>query len=156
MRGRTYTYALQLLSALGSEHPKRAPGEADGASHARRTRGLALFVTDSFTGQNRPVETLSGGEQFLTSLALALALGDVVQHNAGGIDLGALFIDEGFGTLDGNTLDAAVEVLRTLQGMGRVVGVISHVDSMQSELPIGLVVEKGVSGSRIRVGSEVA
>jgi exonuclease SbcC len=130
--------------------------EADGASHARRTRGLALFVTDSFTGQNRPVETLSGGEQFLTSLALALALGDVVQHHAGGIDLGALFIDEGFGSLDGNTLDTAVEVLRTLQGMGRVIGVISHVDSMQSELPIGLVVQKDVSGSRILIGSDVA
>lgn len=130
--------------------------EPEGAAHAKKTRGLALFVTDSFTGRNRPVQTLSGGEQFLTSLALALALADVVQQQAGGIDLGALFIDEGFGSLDGDTLDTAVDVLRALQGTGRTIGVISHVESMQSELPIGIVVEKHASGSRVRTGSGAA
>jgi exonuclease SbcC len=111
--------------------------------------GLDLYVTDSHTGRTRAVQTLSGGEQFLTSLALALALADVVQQMSGGMELSSLFIDEGFGSLDGETLDTAVEVLRTLQDSGRSVGVISHVEAMQHDLPVGIRVIPGPTGSRI-------
>lgn len=127
--------------------------EAEGADYVRGVQSLALFVTDAYTGQNRVVQTLSGGEQFLTSLSLALGLAEVVQRQAGGVDLGALFIDEGFGSLDGDTLDVAIDVLRTLRDSGRTIGVISHVESMQAELPIGLRVEKSASGSRVEVAA---
>lgn len=128
-------YLLTLDTELGRQK-----------SHAG---GLDLYVTDSHTGRTRPVQTLSGGEQFLTSLALALALADVVQQVSGGIELASLFIDEGFGSLDGETLDTAVEVLRSLQDAGRSVGVISHVEAMQNDLPVGVRVIPAPAGSSI-------
>jgi DNA repair protein SbcC/Rad50 len=120
----------------------------DGRSRAHAA-GLDLYVTDSHTGRTRPVQTLSGGEQFLTSLALALALADVVQQMSGGMELASLFIDEGFGSLDAETLDTAVDVLRSLQDSGRAVGVISHVEAMQSDLPVGIRVSPAPTGSSI-------
>jgi exonuclease SbcC len=94
---------------------------------------------------------LSGGEQFLTSLALALALAEVVERHSGGMELSTLFIDEGFGSLDGNTLDTAMDVLTKLQDSGRTVGIISHVEAMQDRLPTGLRVNKTNSGSTLEV-----
>lgn len=129
--------------------------EASGSPTRKATAGLDLFVTDSHTGSTRAVGTLSGGEQFLTSLALALALAEVVQRRSGGIELATLFIDEGFGSLDGETLDTAVEVLRSLQDTGRTVGVISHVDAMQQELRIGIRVTPSPSGSRVAVHPDI-
>lgn len=120
----------------------------DGRAKAHAA-GLDLYVTDSHTGRTRPVQTLSGGEQFLTSLALALALADVVQQMSGGMELASLFIDEGFGSLDGETLDTAVDVLRSLQDSGRSVGVISHVEAMQNDLPVGIRVSPAPTGSSI-------
>jgi exonuclease SbcC len=100
--------------------------------------GLGLEVMDAFTGQCRPPHSLSGGETFLTSLALALGLAEVVTARAGGIRLDTLFIDEGFGSLDDETLDLAMRTLDELRQGGRTVGVISHVASMKDQLPAQL------------------
>ncbi|OZD46340.1 hypothetical protein CH252_21220 [Rhodococcus sp. 06-1477-1B] len=100
--------------------------------------GLGLEVVDAFTGQSRPPQSLSGGESFLTSLALALGLAEVVTARAGGIRLDTLFIDEGFGSLDDETLDLAMRTLDELRQGGRTVGVISHVAAMKDQLPAQL------------------
>lgn len=97
--------------------------------------GLGLEIMDAFTGQCRPPQSLSGGETFLASLALALGLAEVVTARAGGIRLDTLFIDEGFGSLDDDTLDLAMRTLDELRQGGRTVGVISHVASMKEQLP---------------------
>lgn len=97
--------------------------------------GLGLEIMDAFTGQCRPPQSLSGGETFLASLALALGLAEVVTARAGGIRLDTLFIDEGFGSLDDETLDLAMRTLDELRQGGRTVGVISHVASMKDQLP---------------------
>jgi len=102
--------------------------------------GLGIVVSDAFTGQTRPPQSLSGGETFLTSLALALGLAEVVTARAGGIRLDTLFIDEGFGSLDGDTLDVAMRTLDELRQGGRTVGVISHVEAMQEQIPAQLTV----------------
>ncbi len=102
--------------------------------------GLGIVVFDAFTGQTRPPQSLSGGETFLTSLALALGLAEVVTARAGGIRLDTLFIDEGFGSLDGDTLDVAMRTLDELRQGGRTVGVISHVEAMQEQIPAQLTV----------------
>lgn len=113
--------------------------------------GLGIVVFDAFTGQTRPAQSLSGGEMFLGSLALALGLAEVVTARAGGIRLDTLFIDEGFGSLDADTLDVAMRTLDELRAGGRTVGVISHVESMQEQIPAQLTVERTESGpSRIR------
>lgn len=100
--------------------------------------GLGLEVMDAFTGQCRPPQSLSGGETFLASLALALGLAEVVTARAGGLRLDTLFIDEGFGSLDDDTLDLAMRTLDELRQGGRTVGVISHVASMRDQLPAQL------------------
>ncbi|MCI9858798.1 AAA family ATPase [Microbacterium proteolyticum] len=100
--------------------------------------GLGLEIMDAFTGQCRPPQSLSGGETFLTSLALALGLAEVVTARAGGLRLDTLFIDEGFGSLDDDTLDLAMRTLDELRQGGRTVGVISHVASMRDQLPAQL------------------
>jgi len=124
--------------------------DPDGAKR-RRGGGLDLYVVDGHNGKTRPVQSLSGGEQFLTSLALALALAEVVQRHSGGLELSSLFIDEGFGSLDGETLDAAIDALRSLYDSGRTVGVITHVDAMQQELQVGLQVYSSQSGSTLKM-----
>ncbi|MBI5608852.1 MAG: SMC family ATPase, partial [Deltaproteobacteria bacterium] len=123
----------------------------------RRAFGLDLEVLDAYTGQQRPATTLSGGEGFLASLALALGLSDVVQGYTGGIRLDALFIDEGFGTLDPETLELAIKALVDLtsgpNAAGRLVGVISHVPELKARLAKGIEVEVRADGkgSRVRV-----
>lgn len=114
--------------------------------------GLGIVVFDAFTGQVRPAQSLSGGETFLASLALALGLAEVVTARAGGVQLDTLFIDEGFGSLDADTLEVAMRTLDELRSGGRAVGVISHVESMQEQIPAQIVVEQTDAGpSRIRV-----
>ncbi|UJP09020.1 SMC family ATPase [Microbacterium sp. KUDC0406] len=102
--------------------------------------GLGIVVFDAFTGQTRPARSLSGGETFLSSLALALGLAEVVTARAGGIRLDTLFIDEGFGSLDADTLEVAMRTLDELRQGGRTVGVISHVEAMQEQIPGQLTV----------------
>ncbi|MCA2969924.1 MAG: SMC family ATPase [Acidobacteriaceae bacterium] len=119
--------------------------------HPAGAKGLELAVRDFYTGQTRGVETLSGGEMFLASLALALGLSDVVQANSGGTRLDSLFVDEGFGTLDPEVLDLAMNTLTELQRSGRLVGLISHVAEMRERIPLRLEVVPGKRGSTTRV-----
>lgn len=111
--------------------------------------GLGIVVFDAFTGVTRPPQSLSGGETFLSSLALALGLAEVVTARAGGIRLDTLFIDEGFGSLDGDTLDVAMRTLDELRQGGRTVGVISHVEAMQEQIPAQLTVRATAEGPSI-------
>lgn len=118
---------------------------------ARRAAGLDLEVFDEYTGRTRPASTLSGGEGFMASLSLALGLSDVVQAYAGGVQLDTLFIDEGFGSLDPESLDMAMKALIDLQQRGRTVGVISHVEEMKQQIDVTIEVVQGVRGSRVKV-----
>jgi exonuclease SbcC len=112
--------------------------------------GLDLEVYDHFTSTARAVSSLSGGESFLASLALALGLADVVQSHAGGIRLETIFVDEGFGTLDPESLDLAIRALQDLQQGGRLVGIISHVTELRELIDARLEVSSGRSGSTAR------
>lgn len=113
----------------------------------RARAGLDIEVYDAHTDQKRDAHTLSGGEGFLASLSLALGLSDVVQAEAGGVKLDAIFIDEGFGHLDDETLDVALETLRDLVGQDRAVGVISHVEAVKEQIPMGFDVVRQPQGS---------
>ena len=104
-----------------------------------------------YTGRSRPASTLSGGEGFMASLSLALGLSDVVQAYAGGVQLDTLFIDEGFGSLDPESLDMAMKALIDLQQRGRTVGVISHVEEMKQQIDVAIEVVQGVRGSWVRM-----
>lgn len=110
--------------------------------------GLELLVFDQYTGVERHVKTLSGGESFKASLSLALGLADVVQEHAGGVSLETMFIDEGFGTLDPESLDQAIEALMDIQSSGRLVGIISHVPDLKERIDARLEVMAGQDGSR--------
>jgi len=125
-------------------------GIADEPQKYRRASGLDLEVSDLWTDETRPVKTLSGGESFYTSLALALGLADVVQAYSGGIRLDTIFIDEGFGSLDLEKLDLAIQTLENLKEGGRLVGIISHVDSLRERIPARLEVSSSTHGSIAR------
>jgi exonuclease SbcC len=141
----TATHRLLAMTS-GRYRLHTAAGQAD----RRRAGGLDLEVFDEFTGDDRPVGTLSGGEGFLASLALALALAEVVQRFSGGIRLDAVFIDEGFGSLDPEALDAAIDTLLGLREHGRLVGVISHVPELQERIDCRLEVCASSAGSTTR------
>ncbi|MFC7386998.1 SbcC/MukB-like Walker B domain-containing protein, partial [Sphaerisporangium rhizosphaerae] len=119
------------------------------ADRKRSGGGLGLRVLDGWTGADRDPVTLSGGEAFMTSLALALALADVVTAEAGGVELGTLFIDEGFGTLDDETLDGVLDILDELRDGGRAVGIVSHVGELRARVPAQLKVTKQRFGSTL-------
>ncbi|MCP3798659.1 SMC family ATPase [Allokutzneria sp. A3M-2-11 16] len=124
------------------------------AAGARGTRGgLGLDVLDGYSGRTRPAKTLSGGESFLASLALALGLADVVAAETGGALLDTLFVDEGFGTLDADTLDLVMDTLDELRAGGRVVGLVSHVEELRQRIPTRLRVRKArdTTGSSLEV-----
>ena len=144
------SHRLQVMSR-GRYTLQRALGQLD----RRSAGGLELEVLDFYTGRARLAKTLSGGESFLASLALALGLADVVQSQTGGIHLETMFVDEGFGSLDDRTLDQAVETLAELQQGGRLVGIISHVTELQRRIAARLEVHTSPSGSTARfvVGS---
>lgn len=110
--------------------------------------GLELLVFDQYTGQERHVKTLSGGESFKAALSLALGLADIVQQYAGGVSLETMFIDEGFGTLDPESLDQSIEALIDIQSSGRLVGIISHVPELKERIDARLEVIATQSGSR--------
>lgn len=116
-----------------------------------RASGLDLDIEDAYTGKTRPVNTLSGGESFMAALSLALGLSDVVQAYAGGIRLDTLFIDEGFGSLDPDSLDLAIETLMDLRANGRTVGIISHVTELKEQMPQRIDVLPAQQGSQVKV-----
>lgn len=123
---------------------------SDARAGGRGRSGLGLHVLDSWTGRERDTATLSGGETFFASLALALGLADVVTDEAGGIRLDTLFIDEGFGSLDDQTLDDVLDVLDSLRERDRSVGIVSHVGDLRRRIPAQLEIVKEQSGSAVR------
>ncbi|MFF9844509.1 AAA family ATPase [Streptomyces sp. NPDC013740] len=123
---------------------------SDARSGARRA-GLGLHVVDAWTGNERDTATLSGGETFFASLALALGLADVVTDESGGMRLDTLFIDEGFGSLDDQTLDEVLDVLDSLRERDRSVGIVSHVGDLRRRIPAQLEVVKDRNGSAVRL-----
>ncbi|MFD4428114.1 SbcC/MukB-like Walker B domain-containing protein, partial [Nocardia sp. NPDC058497] len=155
---RSYVLAARLeeVAVAGSLRLRRMSGgryefvHSDKAGPRGKRGGLGLDVRDDYTGAIRSAKTLSGGETFMASLALALGLADVVAAEAGGLVLDTLFIDEGFGSLDADTLDAVMGVLDELRAGGRVVGVVSHVDEMRQRIPSRLHVLRGRTGSHLQ------
>lgn len=118
--------------------------------------GLGLEVRDEWTGEVRDPATLSGGETFVVSLALALGLADVVSHESGGLHVDTLFIDEGFGMLDPDTLDDVMDRIDALRAGGRTVGVVSHVGELRNRIATQVHLSKGRDGSRVTVRTLVA
>jgi DNA repair protein SbcC/Rad50 len=143
--GQVVAAANVRLSAMSSQrYELRRTDEGK----ARRDRsGLTLAVIDRHTGEERSPASLSGGETFYTSLALALGLADVVRGEAGGVDLDTLFIDEGFGSLDSGTLDQVMGVIDDLRDRGRVIGIVSHVAELKERVPERLEVRRLPDGS---------
>ena len=150
MRLSAYVLAYRLAQVVAAANERlarmsdqRYSLEHTGRRGAGETRGgLSLLVRDDWSGESRDPATLSGGETFVVSLALALGLADVIAHEAGGAALDTLFVDEGFGSLDADTLDDVMDTLDSLRDGGRVVGVVSHVAEMRDRIPTQLVVTK--------------
>ncbi|TFC24844.1 SbcC/MukB-like Walker B domain-containing protein, partial [Cryobacterium sp. TMT2-18-2] len=148
MRLETYVLAAQLEQIIAAANNRlrtmtggRYTLEHDDSVQFRGGQsGLGLMIRDAHTGRARPTQSLSGGETFLASLALALGLAEIVSNQAGGIALDTLFVDEGFGSLDGATLETAMSTLDGLRAGGRTIGLISHVDSMKEQIPAKLVI----------------
>jgi len=113
-------------------------------------KSLDLNVIDFYTGKERSVKTLSGGESFKAALSLSLGLSDVIQNQAGGIQIDAMFIDEGFGSLDDESLSQALTVLSDLSNNNRVIGIISHVSELKNMIDKKIVVTKTQKGSTVK------
>jgi len=150
------TLANERLAVMGGGRYVLEHSDELAARGARS--GLGLRVLDQWTGRVRDTATLSGGESFMASLALALGLADAVREEAGGLDLGTLFIDEGFGSLDDDSLEQVLTVLDSLRDGGRAVGVVSHVGDLRARVTHQAVVSKTENGStvEVRVGGRVA
>ncbi len=156
------SYALQLrfahvLESASIHLRKMSSGRLsfllDESSQGRGNTGLGIIVMDEATGDARPTTSLSGGETFYASLSLALGLADVVQSETGGVSLETLFVDEGFGSLDTDTLERVLDQLDQLKSGGRTIGIISHVSEMKDRFPDRIVVSRDPEGpSRILHG----
>ncbi|PZV03209.1 MAG: SMC family ATPase, partial [Cyanobium sp.] len=146
-------YANQRLTLMTSGRYQLRLTDEGG--HGGRQAGLGLRVLDAYTGEEREVSSLSGGETFQASLALALGVADTVQAHAGGVPLEALFIDEGFGSLDPDNLQLAMDELDRLREGGRMIGLISHVGALRERIRGGIEVIAGDRGSTLRVGGGV-
>ncbi|WP_369381176.1 AAA family ATPase [Streptomyces sp. cg36] len=157
MRLESYVLAARLeqVAAAATARLSRMSGGRYTLVHSdarggRGRSGLGLHVVDAWTGRERDTATLSGGETFFASLALALGLADVVTDEAGGVRLDTLFIDEGFGSLDDQALDEVLDVLDSLRERDRSVGIVSHVGDLRRRIPAQLEVVKERNGSRVR------
>lgn len=161
MRLETYVLAArleQVAAAAGARLSHMSAGRytlvhSDERASGRGRSGLGLHVIDAWTGVERDTATLSGGETFSASLALALGLADVVTDEAGGTRLETLFIDEGFGSLDEQTLDEVLDVLDSLRERDRCVGIVSHVADLRRRIGAQLEVTKSRKGSAVRISS---
>ena len=163
MRLSSYVLATRLDQVLDAAN-ERLGQMRDHRYELRRTStgrggtriGLGLEVLDAWTGESRDAATLSGGETFVVSLALALGLADVVGQESGGTRVDTLFVDEGFSALDPDTLDDVMDRIDALRAGGRTVGVVSHVTELRTRIPTQLHVESSRAGSTVRAASTVA
>jgi exonuclease SbcC len=163
MRLSAYVLATRLDQVLAAANTRLAHmrdqryllQRTDRAARKGAQAGLGLEVVDQWTGDVRDPATLSGGETFVVSLALALGLADVVTQEAGGTEVETLFVDEGFGTLDADTLDDVMDRLDDLRAGGRAVGVVSHVSELRNRIPTQLHVDKRRTGSVVTVRTAV-
>ncbi|WP_434967068.1 AAA family ATPase [Janibacter indicus] len=159
MRLSTYVLAARLerivelansrLSAMADGRYELA--HDDTSARGQRRGGLGLLVRDLWTGQDRATATLSGGESFTASLALALGLADAIREESGGLEFGTLFVDEGFGSLDQDSLEQVLDVLDGLRDGGRSVGVVSHVSEMRTRIPTQVRIDKSHHGSTVTI-----
>ena len=145
------TYFDRIISRANSRFMIMTNGQydlirSDSASNMRSQSGLELDVIDHYNGTRRSVKTLSGGESFKASLALALGLSDEIQSSAGGIKIDSMFVDEGFGSLDGESLQQAINALTSLADGNHLVGIISHVSELKERIDNQIVVTKSKSG----------
>ena len=144
-------YFEQVIAAANLRLQKMTNGQFEFtrsenlASHGKQS-GLDLDIYDAYTGEARDVKTLSGGEKFKASLSLSLGMADTIQAHQGGISIETLFIDEGFGSLDEESLLQALDVLIELQDSGKMIGVISHVEELKQTLPARIEVTKTKGG----------
>lgn len=145
-----YAANLRLNKMTNGQYELMKVGKV---ADARTTDSLNLEVLDHHNGKKRPVTTLSGGESFKAALSLALGLSDVVQSSAGGIRIETMFIDEGFGSLDSESLDQALDTLMSLTEHNHLIGIISHVNELKERIENQIVVEKTRAGSAIKAES---
>lgn len=149
-------YFEQVLKAANLRLLKMTDGRyelirAKQISDGRKKDNLEILVMDYYTGKERSVKTLSGGETFKASLALALGMSDCIQAQNGGLEVETLFIDEGFGALDEESLEQACAVLQTLAGNNRMIGIISHVQELRERIDSQIIIEKKNFGSSVRI-----
>lgn len=149
-------YFSEILSMANERFKKMTNNRYELVRNKHRLKGqgaegLDINVFDRYSGKERSVKSLSGGETFKASLALALGLSDVVQNQQGGVHVDTLFIDEGFGTLDNDSLETAIETLIELQSSGRLIGIISHVAELKNRIPDRILVENQQEGSYARI-----
>ncbi len=147
-------YFEQIIEAANLRFQDMTDGRylllrAEESADKRVQSGLVLAVMDYFTGKQRSIKSLSGGEAFKASLCLALGLSDMIQQKTGGVQIDAMFIDEGFGSLDEQSREQAVAVLQRLSTENRLIGIISHVTELKDSIEKKIVVQKGIQGSRI-------
>ncbi|MFT4245891.1 MAG: AAA family ATPase [Micrococcaceae bacterium] len=158
----TYVLAarLQRVTIEASKHLKQMSGRYEFRytdeveKGTGNKRGLGVEILDTYNNEKRQTVSLSGGESFMAALSLALGLNDVIRHEAGGADLDTLFIDEGFGSLDTETLQNVLGTLDDIRQEGRTLCMISHVDEMKATIPYQVEVIKGFDGSQIKVNTE--
>ncbi len=133
---------VHLMAMTNGQYELKRSSEA---ANKRSQTGLELDVTDHYIGSDRSVRSLSGGESFKASLALALGLSDEVMSSAGGVSLDCMFVDEGFGSLDEKSLQSAIDALISLGNSNRLVGIISHVEALKERIDRKIAVEKDLS-----------
>ncbi|MEF9981586.1 MAG: SMC family ATPase [Glutamicibacter sp.] len=141
--------AIAATQRLGMMSGGRYSLHHDDSKQGNSKSGLGLQVLDSWTGKRRETQTLSGGETFMASLALALGLADVISHHSGAVDMQTLFVDEGFGSLDAETLEEVMQALENLRAGGRTIGLVSHVAEMKQRITNRISVSKTQHGSTI-------
>ena len=149
------TYLDEILEFTNQRFNKMTDGRykifrKKNISNRTSESGLDLEVKDYYSSKKRDISTLSGGESFKASLSMALGLSDVVKMYSGGVGLDTIFIDEGFGTLDSESLDMAIDTLIEIQNQGRLVGIISHVEELKERIPDKIIIESGSEGSSLK------